>query len=203
MFRHNLVCILISCLMATSLGAALPTGQKPLVSQDFCTALMASRVPAQGGGIDASGNLVGPTQEVTQANLTPDTQDKDAYGRAVTSADLPGSTFKLPEKLTFPLTFAVSKAPRAIQTQTSTNAIGTTTQTDPTTGSQIISGTNQATSSATTIGSMEGFDKTAQLQISIHKDGRIELEGQPLLEDDTKELYTACQAYMAKDAQGH
>lgn len=201
LYRHA-TCVLLSCSMAMSLGAALPIGQKPLVSRDFCVSLMANRVPAQGGGIDASGNLVGPTQEVASANLTPETESKDAFGRAVTSADLPGSAFKLPEKLTFPLTFAVSKAPRAIQTQTTSNTTGSTSHTDPTTGAQIISNTNQEATSATT-GSIEGFDKTAQMWISIHKDGRLELEGQPLPEDDTKELYTACQAFMAEDAQGH
>ena len=202
MLYHHAAFALFSCAMVASLGAALPVGQKPLVSRDFCVSLMASRVPAQGGGIDASGNLVGPSQEVTPANLTPETEGKDAYGRAVTSADLPGSAFKLPEKLTFPLTFAVSKAPRTIQTQTTSTTTGATTQTDPTTGAQILSSTNQGTSNATTTGSIEGFDKTAQLQISIHKDGRLELEGQPLPEDDSKELYTACQAFMAQDAQG-
>ncbi|MCA0370555.1 MAG: hypothetical protein LCH26_05590 [Proteobacteria bacterium] len=245
MHPSRVLSILLALAITPNIASASLEGRKPILSQDFCRALMANRTGGDGGGIDASGNLVGATREVQGADLPQDDLAKDDLGRAVPSADLPSSkALKIPDTLTMPLSFAVSKAPLQIATQnqsattttgtsvTTTNTQSTTTPSgtstltgsvaDPTTHtSQNLSATiktpastttGAATSvestasstqtSGTTTGTIEGFDKSAQLLITIHKDGRLELGGEPLPQDDTKELYGACQAFLAQADQG-
>lgn len=211
-------------------------GMHPRLSVDFCRAFLATK-PAtsfeSGADIDASGNPIAP------ANLPASGMEVDDLGRPVMSADLSSSgALKLPEAITFPLRFAVSK--RALETNNTTSSVttgtstttgtsstagtlaaqitqpgtttqeadGTTTTTDPTvladvSGTINSTGTNQsvtnsnAQTQSNSTGSIEAFDKTAELRMTVHKDGRLFLEDQPLEEDQTRGLRMDCQKLLS------
>ena len=211
-------------------------GMRPGLSVDFCKAFLATKPAtsfAPGAEIDASGNPVAP------ANLPASGMALDDLGRPVMSADLSSNgALKLPETMTFPLRFAVSKRP--LETTNSTSSAttgtsasmgtsntsgtlaaqvtqpGTTTQeadgtsntTDPTVlanvaGTTGSAGTNKSVTNSSSqtqsnsIGSTEAFDKTAELRMTVHKDGRLFLEDQPLEEDQTQGLRADCQKLLS------
>lgn len=212
------------------------SGMRPGLSVDFCKAFLATKPTTSfetGSDIDGSGNLVAP------ANLPSNGPAVDDLGRPVMSADLSSSgALKLPDTLTFPLRFAVSKRALATTDSSSSVTAGTSTSTDttstqdslaaqvtqPGTTTQAEDGTSTTTdptilanvagntsSTGTTdsvtnsksqtqsnaAGSIETFDKTAELRMTVHKDGRLFLEDQPLEEDQTQGLRADCQKLLS------